>query len=657
MKQAQGHDTAESSARPDSGVAIPDMRRDSGVAMIMVVIWSAVLLMLVLVVSQAVLAAVRPSDANETSFRALAAAEAGVDDYRARLALVGTPSSVTSAALTGWVLVPGGAENAYFTYRLVDDASLNTGEIKVRSTGWVAGVTRTVDAVLRKRTSYDYGYVSGNETVPADFPDAYDGGGELTADEAALFCNGNWYEPALKSTASSELGPHRNSRICRFIAVQSDDRWYGDVHTNDVWYLGPNLDSTFEGVVTSSCPDGDGVEGCPPSHRWIDPAVVPDGNADNPADYLLNEIPVTTEVPWNPGYAPPLELPAAPAELRVRAQEAGCYFTGPTRIRWHPGGVMVVTSPSTDDTSINAFCREQGKSYLATDPNVQTTMVLDYDTMVANGFNGVIYVADAQSTDVPSCATKSTKTVYPFVIPSTSVYSELNTYAFPPSASLITSGSPFGLPVASTKSTDPWVGANGLANCASGLAYIQGAYRGELTVASESDIVITGQLWDENLAQGNWTQPFDASGLPVRDYGVPPATSRNVLGLIPDDYLYVYLPASEDGGNTWRTTNMNNLAINAAALVLHGCFAVQDFDVTVSRGILKFVGSLAQEHRCSIEKPSGSGGYNPFTVYYDDRLAKTIAPPGISDLFREPWRQVRISEVNPALVDDLPAGP
>ena len=640
-------------------------RNESGVAMIMVIIWSAVLLLLVLMVSQAVIAAIRPSDTNETSFRALAAAEAGVDDYRARLALVGSPASVTSAALTGWVLIPGGTDNAYFTYRLIDDQSLNTGEIKVRSTGWVAGVTRTVDAVLRKRTSYDYGYVSGNETVPGDFPDAYSGkGGELTPDQAEAFCSKQWFEPALKSTASTELGPHRNSRICEFVAVEGNDRWYGDVHTNDVWYLGPNLDNTFEGVVTSSCPDGDGVEGCPPSHRWIDPSVVPPGNASNPSDYLLNEIPVTTEVAWNPQYAPPLELPPTPAELAARAQASGCYFTGPTRIRWHPGGVLVVTSPDTEDASINAFCREQGKSYFATDPNDQTTMVLDYDSMVAAGFNGVIYVADAASTSVPSCATKSTGTLYPFVIPSNQVYSELDSYAFPPSESLITSGSPFGLPVASTSpSKDPWVGYNlsggrqPLATCSSGLAYVQGAYRGELTLASESDIVITGQLWDENLVDGNWTQPFDAIGQSVRDYGVPPADSANVLGLIPQGYLYVYLPASEDGGNTWRTTNLDNLAINAAALVLNGCFAVQDFDVTVDRGVLKFVGSLAQEHRCTIEKPSGNGGYEPFTVYYDDRLAKTIAPPGVSDLFREPWRQIRISEVNPALVGDLPAGP
>ena len=200
-------------------------QNESGVAMIMGIIWSAVLLLLVLMVSQAVIAAIRPSDTNETSFRALAAAEAGVDDYRARLALVGSPASVTSAALTGWVLIPGGTDNAYFTYRLIDDQSLNTGEIKVRSTGWVAGVTRTVDAVLRKRTSYDYGYVSGNETVPGDFPDAYSGkGGELTPDQAEAFCSKQWFEPALKSTAST-VSSSTTSLIPRARSAKQQTPW------------------------------------------------------------------------------------------------------------------------------------------------------------------------------------------------------------------------------------------------------------------------------------------------------------------------------------------------------------------------------------------------------------------------------------------------
>ena len=615
---------------------------ECGIAMILVIIYSAVLLLMVLIVGQAALATVRSSDTNETSFQALAAAEAGVDDYRARLALAGTPARVTSAALTGWVPIPGTTNAAYYTYSLVTPASsTQTGEITIRSTGLVNGITRTVEATLRKRTTYDYAYVSGSETVPADFPAAYSGnGGELTPSQAQSFCKDHWYDPALKSTASAALGPHRNSRICKYISVKSADRWYGNVHTNDTWYFGPNLGSVFAGVVTSSCAPGDGSNGCPAGQRWIDPSVVPQGNAANPADYKLFEIPSVTPVAWNPGYESPLDFPPDPTGLRGQAQAAGCYFTGPTRIRWFPGGVMVVTSPDTKDATINAFCREAGKSYFAATPSTQTTMVLSYAAMKQQGFNGVIYVDSTTDATAPSCQTKTSKSIYPFVIPSSTTYSETANYAFPPSTNLWKSGKVLGFPVESTTVDDPWSAGF----CGKGTAYIQGAYRGELTLAAAHDIAITGQLWDENLSSANWQDPLAAN------YAVPPATSLNTLGLVPYRYMYVYLPKDSYGGNTWQTTNLNNLGIDAAALILNGCFAVQDFDTTVSRGVLKFVGSLAQANRCSIEKPSGNGGYNPFSIYYDERLARTIAPPYMADLFTEPWSLHQVSELRPGSV-------
>ena len=52
---------------------------DAGVAMILVIVWSASLMVLTLIVSQSIINAIRPSELNETSFQALAAAEAGVD--------------------------------------------------------------------------------------------------------------------------------------------------------------------------------------------------------------------------------------------------------------------------------------------------------------------------------------------------------------------------------------------------------------------------------------------------------------------------------------------------------------------------------------------------------------------------------------------------
>lgn len=627
-------------------------RDDDGVAMILVIIYSAVLLLMVLVVGQAVIASVRSSDVSESSYGALAAAEAGIDDYRSRLDLAGVTSRVNSPALTGWVRIPGTASDAYFTYALVPPAdATDTGVVRLRSTGRVNGVTRTVEATLTKRTTYDYAYVSSSESVPWNFPGAYSGsGGELTPTQALEFCRNSWYQPARRSTAAATLGPHRNSRICKFVAVKSADRWEGNAHTNDTWYFGPGLGDVFKGVVTTSCPLGDGSNGCPSGQRWINPSVVPPGNAANPADYVQFEIPSVTPVTWNPQYASPLEFPPDPSDLRSRAQSAGCYFTGPTRIRWFPGGVVTITSPSTSDASINSFCREVGKSYYAgSTPTTQTTMVLNITTMKAAGFNGIFYVDSVTEPSPPSCASKGSS-IYPFVIPSSTAYPETANYAFPPSTNLWSSGKVLGFPVDSTKSGEPW----SLDGCGKGTAYIQGAYRGELTLAAAHDIAITGQLWDEQLQNANWQNPSAA------DYAVPPLTSPNTLGLIPQRYLYIYLPTSSDGGGSWNSpgassctpVNLNqcNLAINAASLVLNGCFAVQDFDTTVARGVLRWVGSLAQQSRCTVEKPSGNGGYKPFSIYYDKRLASSVAPPYMADLFTEPWSLERIAELNPGSV-------
>ena len=59
---------------------------DSGMALLLVVAWTAVLMVVSLAVGQAVLGQIRSSDLNELSYQALSAAEAGVDEYRARLA-------------------------------------------------------------------------------------------------------------------------------------------------------------------------------------------------------------------------------------------------------------------------------------------------------------------------------------------------------------------------------------------------------------------------------------------------------------------------------------------------------------------------------------------------------------------------------------------
>ncbi len=693
---------------------------DSGVAMIMALVGSALLLVLSLLIAQAVVATIRPSGNNEASFQALAAAEAGVAEYQARLSLAGSPDKVSRVGTAevdplrdgrnpaDWQWVPftvGDASNAnvFYAYEVIDDPDLPPGRVKVRSSGRVGNTVRTVDAVLAKRTSLDYGYVSGSETLPVDFPEVYGNPNSQqgTPDEGE--CDQAWYRPV----SSSQL--HRNSSRCIYYGISDTDRIIGNAHTNDVWYFDvDNQDPTafasvFSAAVTSACRDGAIVNGqnvdCPANHRWIledrvrqtgnnaymDIEIPLEGTAD--ADGFFN-------APWNPDYDTVLELPDELSAYEALARQSGCVFSGPTRIRFDmttAGNYIYVTSPDTRDDSVSAACALDSagvtasfeRSANATSTTPDPTIVLDYGQMLDRGFNGVFLVEDADQGS-PTC----TPADYPFVRPS----SGEQTRSFPPSVSPWGSKSVVGFPLKSTKPDDPWAYTGGdeipaMGTCSSGTTYLEGSYAGDLAVVSAASIAVTGQLWNadlagygpglEDAADRRWCAPDgyavpcvagDANNL----YGVPPETSENLLALFPgaDDAglatVYVYLPDSGSvTGNPWDWStaqdNITNLAVDAAMVIKGGCFGLMDYDLSgfPSLGLLKVVGSLAQSNRCpvSFKANNSSNGYESFSIYYDERMAQGLAPPGFIDLFREPFRIVRLSEVNPNLVTDLPEFP
>ncbi len=646
-----------------------DPRDERGVAMILVIVWTTVVLLLVLITTQAILFTIRPSDLNETSFQALAAAEAGIDDYRTRLQLLGTPSAVAGqadAALGGkWRPIPGSTTGPTFTYEVIDDTlAAQAGTVRLRSFGNYRGQTRVLEVLLRKRTTYDYAYVSANETIAPNTPTGYPNN-SLSYADAERLCGNVWYVPAYKANDSPlQLGTHRNSRVCRFIGIQPGDVYDGDVHSNDVWYFNDgNLTGVFGGRVTTSCPPGDGSNGCPAEQRWIAGSQVATSAGNKNSDYYPTEIPIPgnslqPNVAWNPQYDTPLDLPATPAALRQKAIDKGCYFRGPTRIRWLEGGSLLVTSPDTRNASINSFCVQPGKSYRATssNPSSQTTMLLDYATMVAAGFNGVLYVDSVASDDTqpPSCQVKTTGTRYPYVIPDAATFNEESPRTFPAWQAPLSSGAPFGFPIPTTKdpqnqsnnTADPWAAGY----CGEGIAYVQGAYSGAYTLAAAWDIVVTGHLVDQQLKSANWQTPATVS-----TYGIPPAGSTNSLGLIPGRFLYVYLPNS-NWATGWNHLNVKDLVINAAVTILNGCFTVQDQSINAALGNLFVIGSLAQKYHCRVERENYNGqGYQDFYLRYDRRYARTVAPPSMADLFTEPWKVVQVSEILPDAV--TPASP
>lgn len=653
--------------------------RDDGAAMLLVIIWSTVLLALSSVVAQAVVNQIRPSERSELSYQAWAAAEAGIEDYRARLAADSsyfTSVDASNPAFSTWVDVPGGASSAQYIYSVDTSAAARSGRIRVTASGRAGTgseqVVRTVEAEIVKRSTADYAYVSNHETWPANYPGAYDGkSGTLTPAEASVLCaNRLWASagPVLATTSGSTVnvtqsGLHRNSLKCKHDAITSTETWYGDMHTNDAWYfhgdiadIDPFTDpgasgQVFHGRVTSSCPLPTATTaGCPANHRWIDEDYL---KANANQAYLATEI-IDTTMPklWNPGFESTLELPttAQVATIKELARTAGCLFTGTTRIRFYTAngaGKIAVTSPDTRST--NSFCQAstvlQGTSHSAVPTSAQNhpTAILDYSTMVAAGFNGVIYVQDVPtsasdpnywSVTPPTCETKINTNPYPFVIPDpTLTYNDNSLF----SGSSTNRGFPIETTKASGQQIDSWSTPTA-SMCRRGTAYVQGSYTGQYTMVADGDIVITGDTIDSTVSNTTYTSP------PATDYGVPAATSTNLLGVVPRAYLYIFHPSVTSGNAQWISANMKDLIVNMAILSREGCFAIQDYDSSPTMGNLTIVGSIGQDYRCKLTNTSSNAGYQDLIVHYDERFKTLSPPPFMQELSQEPWRVLSMSE-------------
>lgn len=648
---------------------------DAGVAMVLVLGWSLLMMGLVLVVAQTVVSQVRPSDRSEDSYAALSAAEAGLADITARLQ-VGTIGSVTgdasNLALTGWVPVPGGNTDSEYTYAIDATKSGAVGEVRAYSTGRSGDVERTVEAVLSKRSTLDYVYMSDIETPSPDTPGVYStaqyGTSGLTYQQVArLLCDRRWVEPGpvrVSSTGVVTQGTQR-SRFCRWAGIFNNERLIGKLHTNDVWWLqNTSLTGTLDlNAITSSCRStaeglAPGEVGCPQSRRYIPTTAW--SNQTSPGDPTVYQgdtwaITGTDSTQRNPLYDSILDLPPSPDLLKQRAAETGCIYTGPTRIRFSEeggAGYMYVTSPDTKRT--RAGCDGDGGNGTAlagsaATPATQATRRVS----LANFSDLVIYVQNVRSTtepdtpgadyanveqkyywekenawapnSAPTCALKGTRK-YPYVIPNDAT-----------DQSYFTTGSTNrGFPSELADVNSPWYGSN----CASGDLYVQGPYKGAIMLASDNNIILTGSLRDSQLQSPSATT---ASA----DYGKPSAASTSVLGIAAAKFAYAYRPVTSGGSwvADWRTSNASNVIYNFALLAIQHCFAAQDYDKSINNGGIYLWGSLAQKFRCAVGI-QGSNAYSKF-YKYDDRLTQRT-PPYMLELSDEPWGGERVGEMTPA---------
>ncbi|HUG85666.1 MAG TPA: hypothetical protein VMM13_13965, partial [Euzebya sp.] len=331
-------------------------RSEEGSALIVIMAISGVLSLLVGASFALARQSIQIADEEEETHGALAAAEAGLDDYLFRLNTVDNywqygaaadgmpPPPDDNDAFEGFVPVPGGASPAEYTYR-IDTNRLATERILVlTSTGRAEGRERSISATLKQSSFLDYVYFTDFETIA---PSLYfsDPDRQWAQDN----CSVHRWETERPTTGL----PSNPSRGCSEIYWVTGDVVDGPFHTNDRFRLG-----------------GDAI--------WLESA----SNSD-PRDpsYDRNGHNPTFAVPGDPRYEPVLSLPpnntAIKLEADFRTGGEGCLFTGPTDIRLRADGRLRVTSPYT---------RRSGTGCGAWTDGLDGPQVIDIPD------NGVVYV-------------------------------------------------------------------------------------------------------------------------------------------------------------------------------------------------------------------------------------------------------------------------
>jgi hypothetical protein len=553
-------------------------RGDEGVALVMVLGAGMVMTLLVVAVSGYALSGYVSAKTDSDWSASVAAAQAGLDDYVARLNesdggeywLKGADPA--NPAFTGWVPVPGSSNGAAFRYRVVSAVTDTqaTGLVRIESSGRVAGEVRTVAATLKRGQFSDFVYFSDIETLDPQNEKGYerpDNYWDSRTDEVA--------QCGVKIWTGT-----RNSK-CPIVSWGGNDVVDGRFHTNDQFYVSGT--PTFLGPVTSGCPVRNPNHACKGKTIWVK------GDATTPGPKFVVEPVGDTQYPL-----PPRSLP-----LRNDAVNGGCLFTGPTRIVLRDDGTMAVHSPNTPhepttpasevNPCIRGLSADSAGAYL--DARLPA--------------NGVIYVENLASATTPADISA------PWVsLPSTLT---------PTTSGGKASSGRTGFPLASGDIT-PY-------NARYADVFIEGTLKGRLTVATENDIVITGNLLYKD-------------GL----------TGTDVLGLVADNNVAVYHPIKYTippfVTDTLTPSQMRDLEIHAAILAVQHSFNVQNYYCCATRGKLTVRGSIAQKWRGAVARADGGTVVNNYVKdwKYDKRLTY-LSPPKFFSPAESSWLQAEFAEV------------
>ena len=168
---------------------------------------------------------------------------------------------------------------------------------------------------------------------------------------------------------------------------------------------------------------------------------------------------------------------------------------------------------------------------------------------------------------------------------------------------------------------------SGDSNC--GNLYISGNYTKSLTIASDNDIIINGNITTTTTGA----------------LGTAPSGSQ-LLGLIANDFVRVYHPVNNRSGSSCNgvtngTGSLTDPYIYAAILAVSHSFIVDNFDCGAQLGTLTVWGAIAQLFRGPVGTIGNSGYLKDYN--YDDRLAYS-EPPNFLNPTSTAWYVARSVE-------------
>ena len=581
----------------------------------------------------------QPSRNDQDAKAALAAAQAGIEEYISRLNANdtyfdnnGTDPSNAAFSAAG-VVIPGtGGQAARFRYQQLTTATDIGlfGVIRLKVTGTSGTQSRDLTAEITPDGFLKYIYFTDLESADPRMwrsgVHAKKGTTTLT-DDASGSVTGNPNRPYIRVN-----GPGGNYTIYTWVAQPEKydelcgQYWhagrnkpvytvgkyyeYAKPYDSDGKLKGPpnqpptELNASTTAPISFSCREvqfgtGDEINGPLHSNDSLQVAgsvlfkgkttsAWDTGSATNTATPHPSGLWWGSSVPnatgKMPEFGPKISLPVSNTQLVARAQpmtpdspDRGCLYTGDTRITF-VGSQMKVLSPMTT-TSVP-------RCYNTATPTTEQTVAIP----------PVIYVQDATT---GTCS--------------------LGAVGYPKTLEGEVWGSVF-----TTKY-----------DCKKGNAFVSGSLSGRVTVATSNDIVVVGDTTYANDVVG--TDAIEGS---------------DALGLIPTEYAWVYHPVKADGSNLLGTPVRK---IDAAILSVKRSFLAQNYyqgamlstNNNVDDGTkLKVRGAIAQKHRGPVGTPGG-GSFLPagyIKLYTFDKRLEYSPPPFFLRPDDAPWRVTKVTD-------------